>query len=147
MAKQITFDRQAREAMLRGIAKFARAVKTTLGPRGRYAVVDRGFGAPNVTKDGATVAQDVELADPVENTAVRLLQEAAKRTADEAGDGSTTSTVLAEAIFRRGMRNIIAGANPLSLQRGMMTATQRRTSTTALSRLALARNVVRCLAP
>ena len=125
MAKQITFDRQAREAMLQGIDKFARAVKSTLGPRGRYAVVDRGFGAPSVTKDGATVAQDVELSDPVENIAARLLLEAAKKTADDAGDGSTTSTVLAEAIFRRGMRNILAGANPVSVQRGVLAATER----------------------
>ncbi len=124
MAKRITFDREAREALMVGVSKFARAVKSTLGPRGRYAIVDRGFGSPRVTKDGATVAQDVELRHPVQNLAVRLMQEAAKKTADQAGDGSTTSTVLAEAIFLRGMRNIAAGANPILLQRGVSVAAQ-----------------------
>ena len=125
MAKNITFDRDVRNSLLAGVDKFARAVKSTLGPRGRYAVVDRGFGAPKVTKDGASVADEVEFTDAVENVAARLMREAAKRTADEAGDGSTTSTVLAEAIFARGTRNIVAGANPLMLQRGIMDASEK----------------------
>ncbi|MCI0651012.1 MAG: chaperonin GroEL [Planctomycetes bacterium] len=125
MAKKVTFEKEARDALAQGVAKFARAVKSTLGPRGRTAIVDRGFGSPRVTKDGASVAEDVSLRDPIENVAVRLMQQAAKKTADQAGDGSTTATVLAEAIFSRSMRNVAAGANPLILQRGLHAATQR----------------------
>ncbi|MFQ5653498.1 MAG: chaperonin GroEL [Planctomycetota bacterium] len=125
MAKKITFDVETREALLGGVAKFAQAVKTTLGPRGRYAVVDRGWGAPKVTKDGASVAEDVDLCDPVENVAARLMRQAATKTSDEAGDGSTTSTVLAEAIFNVGMRTILAGSNPIQVQRGLQSAMRR----------------------
>ncbi len=125
MAKQITFDDAAREALLAGVRKFARAVKSTLGPRGRYAVIDRGWGAPKLTKDGATVGDEVELGDPVQNIAARMMREAADKTAKEAGDGSTTATVLAEAIFRNGLRNVVAGANPILIQRGIAAAATR----------------------
>ncbi len=125
MAKNITFDDGARESLLAGVSKFARAVKTTLGPRGRTAIIDRGWGAPKITKDGATVGDDVELQDRVENIAARMMREAADNTAKEAGDGSTTATVLAESIFRAGLRNVVAGANPILIQRGIMLAAAR----------------------
>lgn len=125
MPKQITFDKEAQEGFMDGVEKFARAVKSTLGPRGRYAVIERGFGAPQMTKDGASVAEDIELSDPVENLAGRLLRTVATKTASSAGDGSTTATVLAEAIFRRGIRNVVAGANPILLQRGLQAAMKR----------------------
>ncbi|MEM7166428.1 MAG: chaperonin GroEL [Planctomycetota bacterium] len=125
MPKQITFDKEAQEGFMEGVDKFARAVKSTLGPRGRYAVIERGFGAPQLTKDGASVAEDVELADPVQNVAGSLLRSVADKTASSAGDGSTTATVLAEAIFRRGIRNVVAGANPILVQRGLQAATRR----------------------
>ena len=125
MAKNITFDDGARESLLAGVTKFARAVKTTLGPRGRVAIIDRGWGAPKITKDGATVGEDVELADKVENIAARMMREASDKTAKEAGDGSTTATVLAEAIFRGGLRNVVAGANPILIQRGITNAAAR----------------------
>ena len=125
MAKNITFDDSAREALLAGVSKFARAVKSTLGPRGRCAIIDRGWGAPKVTKDGATVGEDVELSDKVENLAARMMREAADKTAKEAGDGSTTAIVLAESIFRAGLRNVVAGANPILVQRGITQAAQR----------------------
>ncbi|MEE8142194.1 MAG: chaperonin GroEL, partial [Planctomycetota bacterium] len=123
--KEITFDEEARRALLQGVKKFARAVKTTLGPRGRYAIIDRGWGAPKLTKDGASVAEEVELSNPVEDMAARLMRETATKTSGDAGDGSTTSTVLAEAIFTRAMRSVLAGANPLLVQRGLSKATQR----------------------
>ena len=125
MAKNITFDDGARESLLAGVSKFARAVKTTLGPRGRTAIIDRGWGAPKITKDGATVGDDVELEDRVENIAARMMRAAADNTAKEAGDGSTTATVLAESIFRAGLRNVVAGANPILIQRGITTAAAR----------------------
>lgn len=125
MAKNITFEDDARKALMSGVSKFARAVKTTLGPRGRNAIIDRGWGGPKVTKDGASVGEEVDLLDPVENIGARLMREAAARTAREAGDGSTTATVLAEAIFMRGMRNVMSGANPLLLQRGLTAACQK----------------------
>ena len=125
MAKNITFDDGARESLLAGVTKFARAVKTTLGPRGRVAIIDRGWGAPKITKDGATVGDDVELENRVENIAARMMREAADKTAKEAGDGSTTATVLAEAIFRAGLRNVVAGANPILIQRGIHAAAER----------------------
>ncbi|MGA1488464.1 MAG: chaperonin GroEL [Planctomycetota bacterium] len=125
MAKNITFEDGARESLLAGVTKFARAVKTTLGPRGRVAIIDRGWGAPKITKDGATVGDDVELENPVENVAARMMREAADKTAKEAGDGSTTATVLAEAIFRAGLRNVVAGANPILIQRGITAGAER----------------------
>jgi chaperonin GroEL len=125
MAKNITFEDGARESLLAGVTKFARAVKTTLGPRGRVAIIDRGWGAPKITKDGATVGDEVELENPVENVAARMMREAADKTAKEAGDGSTTATVLAEAIFRAGLRNVVAGANPILIQRGITAGAER----------------------
>ncbi len=125
MAKNITFEDDARRALTSGVSKFARAVKTTLGPRGRNAIIDRGWGGPKVTKDGAIVGEEVDLIDPVENIGARMMREAAAKTSREAGDGSTTATVLAEAIFMRGMRNVTSGVNPLLLQRGLMAACQK----------------------
>jgi len=119
MAKQLTYSQDAREAILRGVEKMARAVKTTLGPRGRLAVIDRGWGSPNITKDGAAVADEVELKDPFENLGAKMIKEAASKTGDDAGDGTTTSVVLAEAIYREGMRQIAAGADPMALKRGI----------------------------
>src|SRR5919202_6148532 len=98
-AKMLTFDADARKSLLEGVTKLARAVKATLGPRGRNAVIDKGWGAPNVTKDGVTVAEDIELQDPYENMGAQLVKEAASKTSDVAGDGTTTATVIAEAVF------------------------------------------------
>jgi chaperonin GroEL len=125
VAKALTFESEARKAIARGVEKLARAVKVTLGPRGRNAVLDKGYGSPNVTKDGVTVAEDIELKDPNENMAVQLLKEASSKTSDVAGDGTTTATVLAEAIFAEGLKNITAGANALSLTRGINAAVEK----------------------
>jgi chaperonin GroEL len=119
MAKQLCYSQDAREAVLRGVEKMARAVKTTLGPRGRLAVVDRGWGSPNITKDGAAVADDIDLKNPFENLGAKMVKEAASRTGDDAGDGTTTAVVLAEAIYREGMRQVAAGADPMALKRGI----------------------------
>ena len=119
-AKQIQFDENARHALLRGIEKLARAVKATLGPSGRNVILDKKFGSPTITKDGVTVAKEIELEDPYENMGAQLVREVASKTSDIAGDGTTTATVLAESIFREGLRNVTAGANPTSLQRGIM---------------------------
>ena len=118
MAKLLTFDEEARKSLLSGVSKLSKAVASTLGPRGRNAVLDKGWGAPKVTKDGVTVAEDIELEDPYENVAVQLVKEAASKTNTVAGDGTTTATVLAEALFRSGLRYIAAGADPMSLSRG-----------------------------
>jgi chaperonin GroEL len=128
MPKQIAFDHEAREALRAGVQKLARAVKATLGPRGRNAVIDRGFGGPRITKDGASVAEEIELQNPVENMGAQLVKEATKKTADEAGDGTTTATVLAEAIFLEGLRNVAAGRNPLALARGIRAAVEKVTA-------------------
>ncbi|MBI2560723.1 MAG: chaperonin GroEL [Planctomycetes bacterium] len=122
MAKQLTFKEDARAALARGVSKLARAVKSTLGPRGRNAVLDKGFGSPTVTKDGVTVAEEIELRDPYENMGARLVREAATKTSDVAGDGTTTATVLAEAIYAEGLKSVTAGADPLALNRGMRKA-------------------------
>ncbi len=122
MAKQIAFENEARERVAAGVAKLARAVKATLGPRGRNALLDKGWGAPTVTKDGVTVAEEIELLDPYENMGARLVREVASKTSTVAGDGTTTATVLAEAIFREGMRHLVSGANPVDLQRGINAA-------------------------
>ena len=106
--KQVAFGEEARTAMRQGVTKLARAVKTTLGPAGRSAVIDRGWGEPLVTKDGASVAEEVDLSNPYENMAAKLLRSAADKTSDEAGDGSTTSTVLAESIFLQGLKQVLA---------------------------------------
>src|SRR6185436_11822656 len=119
-AKQLTYSDEARQKLLAGVSKLARAVRATLGPRGRNAVIDKGWGSPNVTKDGVTVAEDVELADPYENMGAQLVKEAASKTSDVAGDGTTTATVLAEAIYREGLKLIAAGADPMALTRGVM---------------------------
>ena len=119
MAKQMVFDDEARQPLLAGVRKLARAVRSTLGPRGRNAVLDKGWGSPKVTKDGVTVAEDIELDDPYENLGAQLVKEAASKTNDVAGDGTTTATVLAEAIFREGLKMIAAGADPMALSRGI----------------------------
>jgi len=124
VAKQIVFDEDARKPLLAGVSKLARAVRSTLGPRGRNAVLDKGWGSPKVTKDGVTVAEDIELDDPYENLAAQLVKEAASKTNDVAGDGTTTATVLAEAIFREGLKMIAAGADPMALSRGIAKAVE-----------------------
>src|ERR1700679_4108138 len=121
-AKQLTYSDEARQKLLAGVSKLARAVRSTLGPRGRNAVIDKGWGAPNVTKDGVTVAEEVDLKDKFENIGAKLVKEAASKTSDVAGDGTTTATVLAEAIFKEGSRNLTAGADAMALARGIRTA-------------------------
>jgi len=125
MAKQVAFDTEAREAIRRGVTKLAEAVKVTLGPRGRSVVVDRSWGGPNITQDGAGVAEQVELRDPYENMAAQLLKEAASRTSDDAGDGTTTATLLAEVIFLEGYKSLTAGASAPALLRGIRKAVDR----------------------
>ena len=123
-AKQLQFDENARHALLRGVEKLSRAVKATLGPSGRNVILDKKFGSPTITKDGVTVAKEIELEDPYENMGAQLVREVASKTSDIAGDGTTTATVLAEAIYREGLRNVTAGANPTSLQRGINKAVE-----------------------
>ena len=123
-AKQIAFDQEAREAMKRGIAKLARAVKVTLGPKGRNVIIQKSFGSPTVTKDGVTVAKEIELPDHYENMGARMVREVASKTSDVAGDGTTTATVLAEAIFNEGMKAVVAGTNPMLMKRGMEKAVE-----------------------
>ncbi len=118
-AKIITFDTEARSALLKGVDKLANAVKVTLGPKGRNVIIDKKFGAPNVTKDGVTVAKEIELEDPIENMGAQMVKEVASKTSDVAGDGTTTATVLAQAIFREGLKNVTGGANPMDLKRGI----------------------------
>src|SRR5436189_285037 len=118
--KQLQFDENARHTLLRGIEKLAKAVKATLGPSGRNVILDKKFGSPTITKDGVTVAKEIELEDPYENMGAQLVREVASKTSDVAGDGTTTATILAESIYREGLRNVTAGANPTSLQRGIM---------------------------
>lgn len=121
-AKQLIFDELARQSLLKGVNKLARAVTATLGPKGRNVVLDKKFGSPTVTKDGVTVAKEIELEDPYENMGAQMVREVASKTSDAAGDGTTTATVLAEAIFREGLKNVTAGASPISLQRGIQKA-------------------------
>jgi chaperonin GroEL len=118
-AKELHFDTEARAALKRGVDQLAQAVKVTLGPKGRNVVIDRKFGAPTVTKDGVTVAKEVELSDPIENMGAQMVKEVATKTSDLAGDGTTTATVLAQAIFREGLKNVTAGANPMAIKRGI----------------------------
>ncbi len=118
-AKQLVFEEDARHRLLSGVEKLARAVKSTLGPRGRNAVIDKGWGSPNVTKDGVTVAEEVDLTDKYENMGAQLVKEAATKTSDAAGDGTTSATVLAEAIYREGLKNVVAGADAMALCRGI----------------------------
>ena len=119
MPKLLTFDEDARKSLLAGVSKLSRAVKSTLGPRGRNAVLDKGWGAPKVTKDGVTVAEDIEMEDPFENMGVQLVKEVASKTSDVAGDGTTTATVLAEAIYQSGLKYIAAGADAMAMSRGV----------------------------
>src|SRR5229473_6792240 len=122
MPKQLKFDEEARSALLRGVNIMAAAVKATLGPKGRHVVIDKKFGSPTITKDGVTVAKEIELKDPNENMGAQMLKEVASKTSDVAGDGTTTATVLAQAIYREGLRNVTAGANPMGLKRGIEAA-------------------------
>jgi chaperonin GroEL len=119
MAKEITFDTSARDRLKRGVDKLADAVKVTLGPKGRNVILDKKFGAPTVTKDGVSVAKEIELKDPIENMGAQLVKEVASKTADAAGDGTTTATVLAQSIYAHGIKNVAAGANPMDLKRGI----------------------------
>jgi chaperonin GroEL len=122
MPKQLKFDEEARSALLRGVNIMAEAVKATLGPKGRNVVIDKKFGSPTITKDGVTVAKEIELKDPYEDMGAQMLKEVASKTSDIAGDGTTTATVLAQAIFREGLKNVTAGANPMGLKRGIEAA-------------------------
>ena len=124
-AKVITFGPDARAALKRGVDKLADAVKATLGPKGRNVVIDKKFGAPTITKDGVTVAKEIELEDPIENMGAQMVREVASKTSDVAGDGTTTATVLAQAIVREGLKNVTAGANPMDLKRGIDLAVQK----------------------
>src|SRR5687767_13672656 len=123
-AKMLAFDAEARKSLLEGVSKLARAVKSTLGPRGRNAVIDKGWGAPTVTKDGVTVAEEIELTDKYQNIGAKLVKEAASKTSDVAGDGTTTATVLAEAIFKEGYRLLTSGADAMALARGIRRAVE-----------------------
>jgi chaperonin GroEL len=123
-AKELHFNVEARAALKRGVDQLAEAVKVTLGPRGRNVVIDKKFGAPTITKDGVTVAKEIELSDPVENMGAQMVKEVATKTSDIAGDGTTTATVLAQAIFREGLKNVTAGANPMAIKRGIERAVQ-----------------------
>src|SRR5437773_5261995 len=122
MPKQLKFDEDARASLLKGINIMAEAVKATLGPKGRNVVIDKKFGSPTITKDGVTVAKEIELQDKYENMGAQMVKEVASKTSDVAGDGTTTATVLAQAIYREGLKNVTAGANPMGLKRGIDTA-------------------------
>src|SRR3989449_465920 len=122
MAKQIVHGEDSRQAILRGVNILADAVKITLGPKGRNVVLDKKFGSPLITKDGVTVAKEIELKDPLENMGAQMVREVASKTSDVAGDGTTTATVLAQSIFREGVKTVAAGANPMALKRGIETA-------------------------
>src|ERR1700743_1895924 len=124
MAKQILLGGNSRQAILRGVNTLANAVKATLGPKGRNVVIDKKFGSPIITKDGVTVAKEIELQDPMENVGAQLVKEVASKTSDIAGDGTTTATVLAQAIFREGVRTVAAGASPMALKRGIERAVE-----------------------
>src|SRR5258707_10402221 len=118
-AKEIIFDEKARQAVLAGVQTLAKAVKVTLGPRGRNVVLDKKWGSPTITKDGVTVAKEIELEDRYENMGAQMVREVATKTSDVAGDGTTTATVLAEAIFNEGLRAVVSGANPMLMKRGI----------------------------
>src|SRR3954449_6629113 len=119
MSKQIFFDIEARNRMKKGVDTLANAVKVTLGPKGRNVVLEKKFGAPTITKDGVTVAKEIELEDAIENMGAQMVKEVASKTADIAGDGTTTATVLAQSIISEGLKNVAAGANPMDLKRGI----------------------------
>ena len=124
MAKEISFNTDARDKLKAGIDALADAVKVTLGPKGRNVVIEKSFGAPHITKDGVTVAKEIDLKDPVENMGAKMVREVASKTADLAGDGTTTATVLAQAMVATGLKNVVAGANPMDLKRGIVKATK-----------------------
>src|SRR5678809_1378845 len=128
MAKQIIYGEDSRQAILRGVNILADAVKVTLGPKGRNVVIDKKFGSPTITKDGVTVAKEIELKDGLENMGAQMVREVASKTSDVAGDGTTTATVLAQAIFREGVKTVAAGANPMALKRGIDKAVERATA-------------------
>src|SRR5882762_199383 len=119
MPKIIAFDQEAREAIRRGVSKLAKAVRVTLGPKGRNVILQKSFGSPTVTKDGVTVAKEIELEDKYENMGAKMVKEVASKTSDVAGDGTTTATVLAEAIYNEGLKAIVSGVNPMLMKRGM----------------------------
>src|SRR5947209_17620714 len=119
MAKQVIHGEESRAAILRGINQLAEAVKITLGPKGRNVVIDKKFGSPTITKDGVTVAKEIELKDALENMGAQMVKEVASKTSDIAGDGTTTATVLAQAIYREGAKNVTAGTNPMAIKRGI----------------------------
>ncbi len=124
MAKQLIFNQDARASILKGVNVLTDAVKATLGPKGRNVMIDKKFGAPTITKDGVSVAKEIELKDPYENMGAQLVREVASKTSDVAGDGTTTATVLAQAIYREGMKNVTAGANPMDVKRGIEKAVE-----------------------
>src|SRR5213079_2776315 len=123
-AKQIAFDQEARDAMRKGVGKLAKAVKVTLGPKGRNVILQKSFGSPTVTKDGVTVAKEIELPDHYENMGARMVKEVASKTSDVAGDGTTTATVLAEAIYNEGLKAVVSGVNPMLMKRGIERAVE-----------------------
>src|SRR5206468_239366 len=125
MAKQIVYAESSRSAILRGVNQLADAVKITLGPKGRNVVIEKKFGSPTITKDGVTVAKEIELEDKLENMGAQMVREVASKTSDTAGDGTTTATVLAQCIYREGIKNVTAGANPMALKRGIEKAIER----------------------
>src|ERR1700744_4064975 len=125
MSKQVKYNVEARDALKRGVDTLANAVKVTLGPKGRHVIIDKKFGSPSVTKDGVTVAKEIELKDPIENMGAQMVKEVASKTADIAGDGTTTATVLAQAIITEGIKNVAAGANPMDLKRGIDKAVEK----------------------
>ena len=137
MSKQLLYSDQARSAILQGVNQLANAVKATLGPKGRNAILDKKFGAPTITKDGVTVAKEIDLKDPYQNMGAQLVKEVASKTSDVAGDGTTTATVLAQAIFREGVKHLSAGANPMELKRGIEKAVETATSRTEETQQAL----------
>src|SRR5882672_5283973 len=123
-AKELHFDVDARARLKRGVDQLAEAVKVTLGPKGRNVVIDKKFGSPTITKDGVTVAKEIELPDPVENMGAQMVKEVATKTSDVAGDGTTTATMLAQAIFREGLKSVTSGVNPMAIKRGVAKAVE-----------------------
>ena len=119
MAKEIKYDMEARDLLKKGVDELANAVKVTLGPKGRNVIIEKKFGAPHITKDGVSVAKEIELSDPYENMGAQMVKEVASKTGDDAGDGTTTATILAQAIINVGLKNVTAGANPMDLKRGI----------------------------
>src|SRR5947207_4917690 len=128
MAKHIVYGDASRQGILRGVNHLANAVKVTLGPRGRHVILDRKFGSPTITKDGVTVAKEIDLKDPLENLGAQMVKEVASKTSDVAGDGTTTATVLAQAIYREGAKNVTAGANPMAIKRVIEQAVEMMTT-------------------